>query len=278
MRGAVSRRRSHSRTTACFRPAVVLPTDSLATSPRLCATPLPSFPGRVAFGAAPRCGCAAPRFLPHPILQFPCLRQYKNFQQVPPMLLTIAAVSPLLVANTGASLRDRAALPSPVPGLVPSGGYPSRLHSLRSLRGPLARRFAALTAACLSAAAVRRARIRVLTQPCSPLAFASLALAGCAGLGLRLGSSALEFAIATLLPPRRGPTAHAPRRLPSGSGPGTVFPNVRYPGSGLLYALRRLGSHTPRSWLQSASQLRLGYRFLRFRRQLPPSTSWTGRI
>ena len=51
---------------------------------------------------------------------------------------------------------------------------------------------------------------------------------------------------------RRGPTAHPPRRLPSGSGPGTVFPNVRYPGSGLLYALRRLGSHTPRSGLPGA--------------------------
>ena len=46
----------------------------------------------------------------------------------------------------GASLRDRATLPSPLRGLGPSGGYPSRLRSLRSLRAPLARRFAALTA------------------------------------------------------------------------------------------------------------------------------------
>ena len=38
--------------------------------------------------------------------------------------------------NPGASLRDRASLPSPLPGLVPSGGYPSRLRSLRSLRVP----------------------------------------------------------------------------------------------------------------------------------------------
>ncbi len=53
---------------------------------------------------------------------------------------------------------------------------------------------------------------------------------------------------------RRGPTAHAPRRLPSGSGSGTVFPNVRYPGSGLLYTLRWLGSHTPRSGLPRASK------------------------
>ena len=34
----------------------------------------------------------------------------------------------------GASLRDRATLPSPLRGLVPPGGYPSRLHSLRSFR------------------------------------------------------------------------------------------------------------------------------------------------
>ena len=37
-------------------------------------------------------------------------------------------------------------LPSPLRGLGPSGGYPSRLRSLRSLRAPLARRLAALAA------------------------------------------------------------------------------------------------------------------------------------
>ena len=37
----------------------------------------------------------------------------------------------------GASLRDRATLPSPLRGLGPSGGYPSRLRSLRSLRAPV---------------------------------------------------------------------------------------------------------------------------------------------
>ena len=36
--------------------------------------------------------------------------------------------------SLGASLRDRATLPSPLRGLGPSGGYPSRLRSLRSLR------------------------------------------------------------------------------------------------------------------------------------------------
>ena len=40
----------------------------------------------------------------------------------------------------GASLRDRATLSSPLRGLAPSGGYPSRLRSLRSLRAwPAAR-------------------------------------------------------------------------------------------------------------------------------------------
>ena len=42
----------------------------------------------------------------------------------------------------GASLRDRATLPSPLRDLDPSGGYPSRLRPLRSLRAPLARRLA----------------------------------------------------------------------------------------------------------------------------------------
>ena len=52
-----------------------------------------------------------------------------------------ANLNPVLL---GASLRDRATLPSPLRGLGPPGGYPSRLRSLRSLRAPLARRLAAL--------------------------------------------------------------------------------------------------------------------------------------
>ncbi len=48
----------------------------------------------------------------------------------------------------GASLRDRATLPSPLRGLDPSGGYPSRLRALRALRTPFARRLAALPAEC----------------------------------------------------------------------------------------------------------------------------------
>ena len=45
---------------------------------------------------------------------------------------------------------------------------------------------------------------------------------------------------------RRVPPAQSPPRLPSGSDSATVPPDVRYPGLGLLYALRRLGSHTGR--------------------------------
>ena len=55
--------------------------------------------------------------------------------------MRISSASMLSAINTdvaesamglGASLRDRATLPSPLRGLVPPGGYPSRLHSLRS--------------------------------------------------------------------------------------------------------------------------------------------------
>ena len=63
---------------------------------------------------------------------------------VVPRMDTLALVSTVCL---GASLRDRATLSSPLRGLAPSGGYPSRLRSLRSLRAPLARRLAALAAA-----------------------------------------------------------------------------------------------------------------------------------
>ena len=44
-----------------------------------------------------------------------------------------------MIESLGASLRDQATLPSPLRGLVPSGGYPSRLRSLRSLRTSFAK-------------------------------------------------------------------------------------------------------------------------------------------
>ena len=66
-----------------------------------------------------------------------------NLPAVLPVLVRLLV--PMMLAGVpngsmslGASLRDRATLPSPLRGLGPSGGYPSRLRSLRSLRAPLA--------------------------------------------------------------------------------------------------------------------------------------------
>ena len=65
---------------------------------------------------------------------------------VQPVVPKMDTDSGMRTLRLGASLRDRATLPSPLRGLGPSGGYPSRLRSLRSLRAPLARRLAALPA------------------------------------------------------------------------------------------------------------------------------------
>ena len=73
----------------------------------------------------------------------------------------------------GASLRDRATLPSPLRGLGPSGGYPSRLRSLRSLRAPLARRLAALTAVAGPARSRRGSTASSAGPPRSPRAGAA---------------------------------------------------------------------------------------------------------
>ena len=112
----------------------------------------------------------------------------------------------------GASLRDRATLSSPLRGLAPSGGYPSRLRSLRSLRAPLARRLASLTAACRTATACaafdgsRWHHRRVLLAPALRAALvadlASLALAGYA----RLRASPRLAPVPA--PPRAGYAAH----------------------------------------------------------------------
>ena len=98
----------------------------------------------------------------------------------------------------GASLRDRATLSSPLRGLAPSGGYPSRLRSLRSLRAPLARRLADAHRRVPNRHRPRSVRRqcshhrRALLAPALRAALvadlASLALAGCAGCGHRHGS------------------------------------------------------------------------------------------
>ena len=114
-----------------------------------------------------------------------------------PMVSIVDGSAVIGSMSLGASLRDRATLPSPLRGLGPSGGYPSRLRSLRSLRTPFARRLAALPAA---AGRHVRGKVRprcggdrlVLLAPALRAALvadlASLALAGCAGCGHRPGS------------------------------------------------------------------------------------------
>ena len=129
------------------------------------------------------------------------------------MLMAVPKMDTRAVSHTmrlGASLRDRATLSSPLRGLAPSGGYPSRLRSLRSLRAPLARRLADAhrrVPARRRRRSVRRHRrdhLRVLLAPALRAALvavlASLALAGCAGCGhrLRLGlGTARRFARCT---------------------------------------------------------------------------------
>ena len=237
MRRAVARRRSRSRTPPSSRRADVSPMTCPTALLRHCATPPLVFPKRVAFGAALRGGCAATHLRQQQTLRFLPVKQDNNIQNLPVTLQTISIQSPIRSLISGASLRDRATLPSPLRGLDPSGGYPSRLRSLRSLRGPLARRFAPLTAACLAAAAVHYSGASVLPAP-SPLR------AGAMRLALRRRSHSRTPSGSRS---RRVSCAHSPRRLAFGSGPGTAFPFVRYPGSDLSYALRRLGSHTGRT-------------------------------
>ena len=91
-----------------------------------------------------------PRIVPVSPTTMPALRSMVTRMLLP--VLVIPPVPKMLTGvpdgkvNLGASLRDRATLPSPLRSLGPAGGYPSRLHSLRSLRAPLARRLAALPA------------------------------------------------------------------------------------------------------------------------------------
>ena len=89
------------------------------------------------------------------------------------LLLKMVTGSGMLTLRLGASLRDRATLPSPLRGLGPSGGYPSRLRSLRSLRAPLARRFAALTAVAATTRSCQDSPALPQSPPCTPRAGAA---------------------------------------------------------------------------------------------------------
>ena len=115
------------------------------------------------------------------------------------MLMAVPKMDTHAVSHTmrlGASLRDRATLPSPLRGLDPSGGYPSRLRSLRSLRAPLARRLARAHRRVpdrrrrRDVQRQRQDHRRVLLAPALRATLvadlASLALAGYAGCGHRL--------------------------------------------------------------------------------------------
>ena len=141
-----------------------------------------------------------------------------------PLLLSLL---PLPKKFPGASLRDRATLPSPLRGLVPSGGYPSRLRSLRSLRAPLTRRFASLTAACLSATAVRCAGGPVV-PPLPPNRAGAMRPA-------RFGTAARPLTRRSGSPPVPVPEPFSPALMSSA----WVCPTAR----------GRLRSHTPRSGL-----------------------------
>ena len=115
----------------------------------------------------------------------------------------------------GASLRDRAALPSPLRGLVPSGGHPSPLRSLRSLRAPLGpavriahrrlpgRRRRALLPLRGSSAYVSSStplpRLSLPAPPASARASAWRTVLACCTLARRLASPAFAFAIAAWL-------------------------------------------------------------------------------
>ena len=225
-----------------------------------------AFAEPVAFGAALREGFAASMLLRFAL-------SLLNLQLFLPMLSTFLMLSPIHKMNTGASLRDRATLPSPLRGLGPSGGYPSRLRSLRSLRaplGPAVRRCRVLRRHGGSCSVVFSLRGRCAPRasqasPRSPLPAApssGYASAPCCPVAASLRVSLTRRRSHSRTPscalPRRGPPAHAPRRLPSGSHSGTVLPDVRYPGLGLLYTLRWLGSHTPRSGLLSRHQPPVG--------------------
>ena len=140
---------------------------------------------------------------------------------VPLTLPNLSSRSPFRFRFPGAPLRDRATLPSPLCGLDPSGGYPSRLRSLRSLRGPLARRFASLTAACRYVAVVQCAGIPV--QPCPPvtrLPSPAAPALGCASARWRPHSRTPPSLLS-----RRVSSAQPPRRLPFGSTSGTLPPS-----------------------------------------------------
>ena len=124
-------------------------------------------------------------------------------QPLPPMVPKMMDGVPNATMSLGASLRDRASLPSPLRGLGPSGGYPSRLRSLRSLRAPLAAAARCAHRRCRTDTLPPRFRDVVMltavsssrrrSAPRSSPVLASLALAGCVGFAVhRLAHRAMH--------------------------------------------------------------------------------------
>ena len=187
-----------------------------------------AFPQCVAFGAALRSGCAAARSPMTTNMPFLFLRQEDHLPQVPVSLPTIALVSPIPVLFLWASLRDQAALWSPLRGLHPSGGHPSPLRSLRSLRVPCP------AARCAHRRLPgRRCHALLRRLGTSNFLHCSLALraplvSGCA-VAHRLASPAFAVANAASLPSRLLASAQSPLRLPAGSLPEPISPALGTP-------------------------------------------------
>ena len=194
------------------------------------------------------------------------------------LLLKMDTGSGMHTLRLGASLRDRATLPSPLRGLGPSGGYPSRLRSLRSLRAPLARRFAALTAVAgptrwalrstdssgqpsgpprlARPGRIRRLRasprlvaaaLRASPVPASP--FTGSRTTPCSRVRTSADTAAAGSAVVLRTTPcstRCTPAAQAPRRLRRAAVAGADFPNVDAARLGRPDRRGGLGFHTRR--------------------------------
>ena len=219
--------------------------------------------------------------LPMPIPVTPMLTTVQTV-----MLMAVPRMDTSAVSHTmrlGASLRDRATLSSPLRGLAPSGGYPSRLRSLRSLRAPLALASLALAGCagsghrlgsvrctpCVAGCRLRRA------PTCAPLAALVRALLRSAPALRSAPRRAVVPAPVRTLPPAppaaccaRLPAAPAapsatqsPWRLPSAGFPGVDFPIAHTADSAVLTARGGLGFHTRR--IPDAGRARVHLRPLR---------------
>ena len=133
----------------------------------------------------------------------------------------------------------RVSLTPPLASLTPRSAWPG--GSLRSPPPAFPPRSRQATASGFSRSHVRRSPSPRLPLPAAPAL-------GCASARRRSQSRTTPCARRAAARPltRRGGCPPVPI-------PGTVFPDVRYPGSGPFHALRRLGSHTPRSTLPGPS-------------------------